>query len=374
MRTTTAVPFPIEVAPLEASRSVDAAIAWLNGRQDEFQFHLAPDSRALTEELMNRWPDTPEGVWAALRALRQSVRGHQPYTIAVMKTPLSSGGGEARLGAAYAVDEGLAVVSLDGWEAAGSKLGRPDQREHLQQAVVVYYLVRLTVRLLCGELREHADRPGCVFHTWSDQEALAQAVWDLTLCDSCQQEIAQVIAESAFAALKRLLESISPEALQPTMRVWIACSEKGREVADAFYTELEQRRADGYRLEPDYLESIFAPTALALESAARAVKAWDHAVLVLTADELQGPQERDGSPSEATGRPTSDAVFSLGFFMGTLGLHRTFMVHDEEQVPDLPSYVEGITKISYRRRQGGGVSVVTASQRIAKAIEQNLRQ
>ena len=374
MRTTTAVPFPIEVAPLEASRSVDAAIAWLNGRQDEFQFHLAPDSRALTEELMKRWPDTPEDVWAALRALRTSVRGHQPYTIAVMKTPLSSSGGGAPLGAAYAVDEGLAVVSLAGWEAAGREVRKPDQQEQFQQAVVVYYLVRLVIRLLCEKLQEHSDHPECVFHTWSDQEKLAQAIWGLTLCGSCKEEIARVMAPSAFAALQHLLESLRPEALQPAMRVWIAYSEKGREVAEVFYADLDKRWADGYRLEPKFLEQISSLSTSDLESATRAVKAGDHAVLVLTADELQEPQASDGSRSAATGRPSPDAIFSLGFFMGTLGSHRTFMAHDEDQVPDLPQYVAGINKASYQRRLDGDISVVSASRSIIKAIQENLRQ
>jgi predicted nucleotide-binding protein len=361
-----AVPFPVEVAPLAAYRVVDLVIEWLNRHQEEFRFHQPPAaSLAITNELREGTPGASDELWELLRRHRQNVRRHQPYIIAVMETPLRSSKGGHQLGAAYHLDDGLAAVSMHDW-LPESRL-KQDKQRNVGSGILAYYLVRLTIRLLGPDLREPDQEPRCVFYPRQSPQQLLRDVWDLTLCDRCIGAIAQIVSEPAARALKQLLGALKPEAFQPARRVWIACSTRGSNVVGQLHQELGNREAAGYQLEPQNVEQIYSPSMYQLESAAKSVQQQDYAVLVLTED------ERAQAESSANGKPFDD-VFLLGYFMGALSRHRTFMLHEANHEPPLPAHVEGIRRVMYTRRSDGSLSLVGAAVEIKNAIELDLKR
>jgi len=91
----------------------------------------------------------------------------------------------------------------------------------------------------------------------------------------------------------------------------------------------------------------------------------DFAVVVLTPDDVttQRGQTHDV--------PRANALFELGFFMGRLGVERTYMVSRRVNIPTLPSDLAGITTATFAERTDGNLAAAVgpASTQIKLAMQ-----
>jgi len=102
-----------------------------------------------------------------------------------------------------------------------------------------------------------------------------------------------------------------------------------------------------------------------IEGLTKALSHFDFAVLVLTPDDLVGSRT-----SEAFG-PRDNVIFEPGLFMGGLGRDRTFILHQANPPPKIPSDLSGLTTAPYdwpRSDHNFLAAVAPACDRIRAAI------
>lgn len=90
-----------------------------------------------------------------------------------------------------------------------------------------------------------------------------------------------------------------------------------------------------------WTQGVFGLSRGTLESLIETTRESDFAVLVLTPDDLASKKGRK------TYLPRDNVVFEIGLFMGALGRDRTFIVHQQGEVIDLPSDLAGITTATF---------------------------
>ena len=88
-------------------------------------------------------------------------------------------------------------------------------------------------------------------------------------------------------------------------------------------------------------EGFVLPGDTLLETLLSALTKFDFAILVLTPDDLLLSRKKE------TYGPRDNVVFELGLFMGRLGRHRTFLVHQSNTDVKIPSDLTGITVAGY---------------------------
>jgi predicted nucleotide-binding protein len=76
----------------------------------------------------------------------------------------------------------------------------------------------------------------------------------------------------------------------------------------------------------------------------------DFAIVVLTADDLTSKR------GQTYPVPRDNVLFELGFFMGRLGVERTYMVYSRSNPPTLPSDLAGITPATFAERADGNLT------------------
>jgi predicted nucleotide-binding protein len=91
----------------------------------------------------------------------------------------------------------------------------------------------------------------------------------------------------------------------------------------------------------------------------------DFAVVVLTPDDVT---TKRGQTYDV---PRDNVLFELGFFMGRLGVERTYMVSSRVNSPTLPSDLDGITTATFAERADGNLdaAVGPASTQIKLAMQ-----
>jgi hypothetical protein len=92
-----------------------------------------------------------------------------------------------------------------------------------------------------------------------------------------------------------------------------------------------------------------------------ALDEFDFAVMVISGDDLLESREQNYNS------PRDNVLFELGLFMGRIGRERTFVLHEDNPKLKLPSDLAGITRVSYRIRNGEP-NVSAACTRITQAI------
>lgn len=90
-----------------------------------------------------------------------------------------------------------------------------------------------------------------------------------------------------------------------------------------------------------WTHGVFGLSRGTLESLIDTTRESDFAVLVLTPDDLASKK------GKKTYLPRDNVVFEIGLFMGALGRERTFIVHGQAEVIDLPSDLAGITTATF---------------------------
>ena len=91
----------------------------------------------------------------------------------------------------------------------------------------------------------------------------------------------------------------------------------------------------------------------------------DFAIVVRTADDLTTKR------GQTHPVPRDNVLFELGFFMGRLGVERTYMVSNRDNPPTLPSDLAGITPATFTKRADGNLTAAVgpASTQIRQALQ-----
>jgi predicted nucleotide-binding protein len=151
-----------------------------------------------------------------------------------------------------------------------------------------------------------------------------------------------------------------PPAQSGRPRVFIASSVEGLPIAEAIEVDL-QFFADVTIWE----QGAFHPSQGSLAAIDEVADQSDFAIAVLTADDMTTKRGQTYSV------PRDNVIFELGFFMGRLGIERTFMVYSRDNPPTLPSDLQGVTAVTYAERADGNLeaAVGPAAIQIREAMQ-----
>jgi predicted nucleotide-binding protein len=99
----------------------------------------------------------------------------------------------------------------------------------------------------------------------------------------------------------------------------------------------------------------------------QATKDYDFAALVLTSDDVI--VKRGAVRSVAR----DDVILELGFFIGSFGMNRTFVIYCKDDDIDVPTDLAGITLVPYRERRDKNLKAALSpvSVRIREAFQQH---
>jgi|SRR5579871_820395 len=132
--------------------------------------------------------------------------------------------------------------------------------------------------------------------------------------------------------------------------------------------DLEIARGVELQLQNDARVSIwknwgFDPGDSTLETLMKALDEFDFAIMVLNPNDLLRTRGRK------YGSPRDNVLFELGLFMGRIGRHRTFILHEEGADLKLPTDLNGITRVTYRKRDRLADALSPACSLIAGVIK-----
>ena len=88
-------------------------------------------------------------------------------------------------------------------------------------------------------------------------------------------------------------------------------------------------------------DAIFGNLEYPLEALTRTLNDWDFAALIW------GGEDRTDSRSTVKASPRDNLIFELGLFMGRIGRRRCFILHPNQQRPELPSDLRGVVYLEY---------------------------
>ena len=124
-------------------------------------------------------------------------------------------------------------------------------------------------------------------------------------------------------------------------KIFIASSSEGLDVANTLRILLHDVLRDDAVLTPWTV--AFDLSAAYIESLEKAADEADFAVVVATPDDFTIQRNKQSAA------PRDNVVFEIGFFMGSLGRERCFIVNDESRDVKLPSDLLGVQTASFRR-------------------------
>jgi predicted nucleotide-binding protein len=146
----------------------------------------------------------------------------------------------------------------------------------------------------------------------------------------------------------------------PRPRVFIASSVEGLPIAEAIALDM-QFVADVTIWD----QGVFPVSEGTLPALDAVADQSDFAVVVLTADDMTTKR------GQTYPVPRDNVLFELGFFMGRLGVERTYMVYSRDRPPTLPSDLAGITPATFAERADGNLAAAIgpASTQIRQAMQ-----
>lgn len=109
--------------------------------------------------------------------------------------------------------------------------------------------------------------------------------------------------------------------------------------------------------------SVFNPSGITIEVLTSHAAYADFAVIVM------GPDDKVISRRKRQNAPRDNVIFELGLFMGALGRHRTFMIHQRGLDIKIPTDLLGVTRVTYRRRRQPDTEIAHACADIIKEIQ-----
>jgi predicted nucleotide-binding protein len=143
-------------------------------------------------------------------------------------------------------------------------------------------------------------------------------------------------------------------------RIFIASSVEGLEIAEAIALAL-QFVADVTIWD----QGVFPLSEATLPALNAVADQSDFAIVVLTADDMTTKR------GQTYAVPRDNVLFELGFFMGRLGVERTYMVYSRDNPPTLPSDLAGITPATFAERADGNLAAAIgpAATQITQAMQ-----
>lgn len=146
---------------------------------------------------------------------------------------------------------------------------------------------------------------------------------------------------------------------QARPKVFIGSSAEGLSVAKALQVNLD--RCAEVKL---WNQGVFGLSQFPLESLVDMLASVDFATLVLTPDDLAL------SRSKLSPSPRDNVIFELGFFVGSIGRDRCFIVYDRTSDLKLPSDLSNITAATYEPHGSGELqpALGAAATQIESAI------
>jgi predicted nucleotide-binding protein len=142
-------------------------------------------------------------------------------------------------------------------------------------------------------------------------------------------------------------------------RVFIGSSTEGLPVARALQANLNE--AAEVKI---WDQDVYVPMKTTIETLVDAQAAYDFAIIVMTPDDILSKR---GTTSAA---PRDNLIFELGLFTGALGRGRTFLVCNGDKEIELPSDLDGVSRVKYYEHSDGNLRAATGpcSQRILQAM------
>ena len=132
-------------------------------------------------------------------------------------------------------------------------------------------------------------------------------------------------------------------------RVFIGSSFEGLPIAESIQVNLD------YDAETTvWNQALFRPSLTAIESLVESSVSFDFAIIVMTADDTV---TKRGKSEPA---PRDNLIFELGLFTGTLGRAKTFLVECRDDNLQLPSDLNGVTRVAYGRRSDNNLTAAVA--------------
>jgi hypothetical protein len=143
-------------------------------------------------------------------------------------------------------------------------------------------------------------------------------------------------------------------------RLFVGSSTEGHRIAQAIQVLL-----DPVCEVEIWSQGVFGLSRGNLDSLVLALDQFDFAALVLTADDMT---MRRG---KRLASPRDNVLFELGLFMAGLGRERTFMIHDRNNPPALPTDLVGVTAATFEPHRSGNIegALGAACTRIQTQIE-----
>jgi predicted nucleotide-binding protein len=142
-------------------------------------------------------------------------------------------------------------------------------------------------------------------------------------------------------------------AIQPT--VFVGSSSEGVGIADHLQPALHAKVPCEVTL---WTQGVFEASLYTMASLIGAARKYD---LVAT------PDDTVASRDDTVFTPRDNVIFELGLFVGALGLDRVYLVTDETDGLKIPSDMNGVTRVRYRRRQDGNMAAAVGPVALAIA-------
>jgi predicted nucleotide-binding protein len=195
--------------------------------------------------------------------------------------------------------------------------------------------------------------------------------------DSATNDVFKGI-ESQFKAIRGLLENIDQRLpvidndaalrvagpadgeLGARPRIFVGSSAEGLAVAEAIQLGLDHVAEVVL-----WTQGSFAPGSTAIESLVELAPSFVYAVIVMTADDVL---IKRGIEHKA---PRDNLIFELGLFTGVTGRARTFLVSPRDEEIELPSDLQGVTKLDFQLQRSDNnieAAVGTVCTRIKRVM------
>ena len=155
----------------------------------------------------------------------------------------------------------------------------------------------------------------------------------------CSQQHPRIWIPIAKEMARRLFQRNAFLSMVPDkIRVFIISSAEALEIARVIQTAFEHDF-----IVTVWTDNVFRVSNYPIESLEKELDQSDFAIAVAQPDDL--------TESRGTARPSprDNVIFELGFFMGRLGRHRTFLVEPRGDEIRLPSDLSGIITVPYRQ-------------------------
>jgi hypothetical protein len=131
--------------------------------------------------------------------------------------------------------------------------------------------------------------------------------------------------------------------------VFLASSSETLDIAEALQVNLVK-----YAEVTIWSQGVFGPSSYILDAVDRQIGDSNFAILVVDAEDVMISR---GETSKVT---RDNLLVEYGLAVAHLGRERTFLVHDADKPPKLPSDMLGINTLRYRRRSDGNLEAMTA--------------